>query len=79
MCREEIVRKEAKEKKKSEGVVPMADETSERRGDGEDEEEEDANINKCLGTYPTKRTPVYSLHFTHSNLLCAAGPFQKDK
>lgn len=28
-----------------------------------------------LGSYPTKRTPVHSLHFTLRNLLLASGPF----
>jgi transcription initiation factor TFIID subunit 5 len=30
---------------------------------------------QLLGSFSTKSTPVYSLHFTGKNLLLAAGPF----
>jgi hypothetical protein len=33
---------------------------------------------ELLKTFATKKTPVYSLKFTHRNLLLAAGPFLAD-
>jgi hypothetical protein len=78
MVREHVLKREREEKKQAEGV--LSGETVQHIGDKEDGEREgEESESRCLGCYPTKRTPVFNLHFTHSNLLCAAGPFQKEK
>lgn len=76
MVKDSILKKEAEAKKASEGGMISEDGTSRVGMDGEEEAEGET---RCLGNYPTKRTPVFKLQFTHSNLLCAAGPFQKEK
>jgi len=37
---------------------------------------EHENTDMLITTYVTKHTPVYSIQFTQTNVLCAAGPFK---
>ena len=80
MVKEEITKRETEEKKQSmlgEASSSASFQQQKLREEGEMRVDETKPKDKCLGVYPTKRTPIYSLHFTHSNLLCAAGPFNK--
>jgi len=38
---------------------------------------EQGSQDKLIGTYSTKRTPIYSVHFTNTNVLCCTGPYKR--
>jgi transcription initiation factor TFIID subunit 5 len=92
MIREDVLNQEKVEKLgHAQGVMDVEEEpepepvlTGSRKksklNDGKEKQQhvaEEAQREMLVATFVTKHTPVYSIQFTHTNVLCATGPFKQ--
>jgi transcription initiation factor TFIID subunit 5 len=58
--------------------VPTGARKKSKLNDGKEKQQVTEDVPELLiATFVTKHTPVYSIQFTHTNVLCATGPYKQ--